>query len=63
MGSRTNTVSRENMTVIKFARSRVSIDFSCTVSKIQNTGHSRRISPWKVVRARFCKKLNGHIFT
>ncbi|RZS29391.1 hypothetical protein BHM03_00063120 [Ensete ventricosum] len=55
MGSRTNTVSRKNMTVIKFARSstqsRVSIGFSCTVSEIQNTGHSRRIRPWEVLRA------------
>ncbi|RZS21600.1 hypothetical protein BHM03_00054255 [Ensete ventricosum] len=37
-------------------QTRVSIDFSCTVSKIQNTGHSLRISPWEVVRARFRKK-------
>ncbi|RWW53457.1 hypothetical protein BHE74_00040042 [Ensete ventricosum] len=28
--------------------SRVSIDFSCTVSKIQNTGQSQRISPCRV---------------
>ncbi|RRT31519.1 hypothetical protein B296_00057845 [Ensete ventricosum] len=50
MGSRTSTVSRKNTTVINFARShaqiRVSIGFSCTISEIQNTGHSRRISPW-----------------
>ncbi|RZR96890.1 hypothetical protein BHM03_00025969 [Ensete ventricosum] len=38
------------------AHSRVSINFSCTISKIQNIGHSRRISPWEVVRARFRKK-------
>ncbi|RWW67648.1 hypothetical protein BHE74_00024888 [Ensete ventricosum] len=25
--------------------------FSCTVSEIQNTSHSQRISPWEVVRA------------
>ncbi|RRT55715.1 hypothetical protein B296_00033225 [Ensete ventricosum] len=53
MGSRTNTVSQKNSMVIYFARShaqsRVSIDFSCSVSKIQNTCHSRRISPWEVV--------------
>ncbi|RZR90603.1 hypothetical protein BHM03_00018514 [Ensete ventricosum] len=34
----------KNMTVINFAQShvqsRVSIDFSCTISEIQNTGHS-----------------------
>ncbi|RWW37469.1 hypothetical protein BHE74_00057406 [Ensete ventricosum] len=50
MGSRTSTVSRKNVIVINFARShtqiRVSIGFSCTVSEIQNTGHSRHISPW-----------------
>ncbi|RWV77830.1 hypothetical protein BHE74_00059832 [Ensete ventricosum] len=49
MVSHTSMVSRKNATVINFARSRalsqVSIGFSCTVSKIQNTGHSRRISP------------------
>ncbi|RRT70603.1 hypothetical protein B296_00014073 [Ensete ventricosum] len=57
MGSRTSTVSQKNSMVINFVRchtqSRVSIDFLCTVSKIQNTGHSRRISPWEVIRARF----------
>ncbi|RRT57163.1 hypothetical protein B296_00005285 [Ensete ventricosum] len=37
-------------------QSRVSINFSLSVSKIQNTGHSRHISPWEVVRARFSKK-------
>ncbi|RRT31438.1 hypothetical protein B296_00053916 [Ensete ventricosum] len=30
----------------KSRASRVSICFSCTVSKIQNTGHSRCTSPW-----------------
>ncbi|RWV86361.1 hypothetical protein GW17_00051753 [Ensete ventricosum] len=49
MGSRTKTVSQKNMTVINFAQSRVSIGFSCIVSKIQNTGHSHLISPWEVV--------------
>ncbi|RZS16106.1 hypothetical protein BHM03_00048060 [Ensete ventricosum] len=29
-----------------FAQIRVSIGFSCTVTEIQNTGHSRCISPW-----------------
>ncbi|RZS12169.1 hypothetical protein BHM03_00043574 [Ensete ventricosum] len=60
MGSHTSTVSQINSTVIYFARSRtlrrVSIDFSCTILEIQNTGHSRRISPWDVVRAWFRKK-------
>ncbi|RZS28535.1 hypothetical protein BHM03_00062136 [Ensete ventricosum] len=50
MECRTSMVSRKNATVINFVRShvqsRVSIDFSCTVLEIQNTGHSRHISPW-----------------
>ncbi|RWV77781.1 hypothetical protein GW17_00061349 [Ensete ventricosum] len=50
MDSRTSTLSKKNTTVINFARSRalsrVSIGFLCTVSEIQNTGHSRCISPW-----------------
>ncbi|RWV97294.1 hypothetical protein GW17_00039933 [Ensete ventricosum] len=53
MGSRTSMVSLKNTKVINFvqshARSRVSINFSCTVSEIQNTSHSHRISPWEVV--------------
>ncbi|RWV79472.1 hypothetical protein GW17_00059399 [Ensete ventricosum] len=75
LGSRTSLVSRKNVTVINFAQSRaqnrVSIDFLCTVSeiqntshsqhispspKIQNTGHSQHISPWEVVRAWFREK-------
>ncbi|RWW56280.1 hypothetical protein BHE74_00037020 [Ensete ventricosum] len=48
MGSHTSMISRKNVTVINFgqnhARSRVSIDFLCIVSEIQNTGHSQRIS-------------------
>ncbi|RWW39695.1 hypothetical protein BHE74_00054947 [Ensete ventricosum] len=61
MVSRTSMVSRKNVTVINFSRSRaqsrVSIGFSCTISKIQNTGHSRRICPREVVRARFHEKM------
>ncbi|RZS16617.1 hypothetical protein BHM03_00048638 [Ensete ventricosum] len=38
-------------------QSRVSIDFLCTISKIQNTSYSRRISPREVVRARFREKM------
>ncbi|RWW61649.1 hypothetical protein BHE74_00031280 [Ensete ventricosum] len=49
MGSVMSTVSRKNVTIINFAQSRVSIAFSCTVSKIQNTGHSQHISPWEVI--------------
>ncbi|RWV77903.1 hypothetical protein GW17_00061212 [Ensete ventricosum] len=60
MVSRTSMVSRKNVTVINVARSLVSIGFSCTVSKIQNTGHSRCISSWDVVRVRFHKKCDGH---
>ncbi|RZR91197.1 hypothetical protein BHM03_00019254 [Ensete ventricosum] len=53
MGSRTSTLSQKNTTVINLARSRFSIGFSCTVSKIQNTGLSHLISPWEVIQARF----------
>ncbi|RRT60475.1 hypothetical protein B296_00038523 [Ensete ventricosum] len=49
-------VSQKNMKVIYFTRSRVSIGFSCTILKIQNTCHSQHISPWEVVRARFHEK-------
>ncbi|RRT66753.1 hypothetical protein B296_00008360 [Ensete ventricosum] len=55
MGSRMSTISRKNAMVINFAQShaqrRVSIGFSCTVSEIQNIGHSQRISPWEVILA------------
>ncbi|RZS21254.1 hypothetical protein BHM03_00053875 [Ensete ventricosum] len=57
MVSRMSMVSRKNVTVINFAQSQVLISFSYTVTKIQNTGHSRLISPWEVVQARFRKKL------
>ncbi|RRT71519.1 hypothetical protein B296_00017897 [Ensete ventricosum] len=54
LGSCMSLVSRKNMTVINFAQShaqsRVSIGFSCSVSEIQNTGHSQNISPWEVVQ-------------
>ncbi|RRT31723.1 hypothetical protein B296_00053117 [Ensete ventricosum] len=49
MRSRTSMLSQKNTTNINFARSRVSIGFSCTVSEIQNTGLSRLISLWEVV--------------
>ncbi|RZS24507.1 hypothetical protein BHM03_00057585 [Ensete ventricosum] len=57
MVSRMSMVSRKNATVINITQSRVSIDFSCTVSEIQNTGLSRLISPWDVVQACFRKKI------
>ncbi|RRT31159.1 hypothetical protein B296_00058140 [Ensete ventricosum] len=57
MVSRMSMVSRKNATVINFAQSRVFIDFSCTVSEIQNTVLSCLISPWDVVQARFHKKV------
>ncbi|RWW41020.1 hypothetical protein BHE74_00053516 [Ensete ventricosum] len=61
MGSRTSMVSQKNSTVIYFARShvqsRVSIGFSCTISEIQNFGHSQHFSPWEVVQERFDKKM------
>ncbi|RRT33099.1 hypothetical protein B296_00045477 [Ensete ventricosum] len=53
MVSRMSMVSRKNATVIDLTQSRVSIDFSCTISKIQNTGHSHLISPREVVQACF----------
>ncbi|RZS12597.1 hypothetical protein BHM03_00044059 [Ensete ventricosum] len=60
MRSRTSTISQKNSTVINIARcytqSRVLINFLCTVSEIQNTGHSRRNSPLEVIRAWFCEK-------
>ncbi|RWW43083.1 hypothetical protein BHE74_00051294 [Ensete ventricosum] len=60
MGSHMSTVSQKNSMVINFAqshtRSRVSIDFLFTVSKIKNTGHSQHFSLWEVVRALFCEK-------
>ncbi|RRT71520.1 hypothetical protein B296_00017895 [Ensete ventricosum] len=43
MGICTSTVLQKNATVINFAQSRDSIDFSCTVMEIQNTGHSQCI--------------------
>ncbi|RRT45350.1 hypothetical protein B296_00038017 [Ensete ventricosum] len=47
IGSRTSLVLRKNATVINIAQShaqnRVSIDFSCTSSEIQNTDHSQCI--------------------
>ncbi|RRT63835.1 hypothetical protein B296_00042395 [Ensete ventricosum] len=45
---------------MKKTMSGVSIDFLCTLSEIENTGHSRRISPWEVIRAWFHKKLDGY---
>ncbi|RRT34970.1 hypothetical protein B296_00026888 [Ensete ventricosum] len=47
MESRTSTDSPKNTTVINFAQSRVSIDFLCTISEIQNSGHSQRIGPYE----------------
>ncbi|RWW53455.1 hypothetical protein BHE74_00040044 [Ensete ventricosum] len=61
MVSRSSMVSQKNTMVIKFTRSRalslVSIDFSCTISEIQNISLSRRISPWEVVCVWFCEKM------
>ncbi|RRT70597.1 hypothetical protein B296_00014089 [Ensete ventricosum] len=53
-------VTRKNMIVINFEQSRVSINFSCTVSEIQNTRHSRRICLWKSNENGFMKKCYGH---
>ncbi|RRT31252.1 hypothetical protein B296_00056649 [Ensete ventricosum] len=57
MVTQTSTVSRKNTIVINITRSRELIGFSCTVSKIQNTGHSRCISIWVVLRAWFHEKI------
>ncbi|RRT67232.1 hypothetical protein B296_00038123 [Ensete ventricosum] len=61
LGSCTSLVSRKNAMVINFvqshAQSRVSIGFSCSVSEIQNTGHSQRVSPWEFIRTWFRKKM------
>ncbi|RRT31421.1 hypothetical protein B296_00055923 [Ensete ventricosum] len=50
MVSHMSMVSRKNATVINIARShalsRVSIGFSCVITEIRNTSHSRCISPW-----------------
>ncbi|RWW37305.1 hypothetical protein BHE74_00057606 [Ensete ventricosum] len=55
--SRTSIVSRKNMMIINFTQSLVSISFWCNVSEFQNTGHSKRFSPWGVVQAWFHKKM------
>ncbi|RWW37178.1 hypothetical protein BHE74_00057749 [Ensete ventricosum] len=47
MRSHTRMVSKKNTTTIPLRKSRVSIDFSCIVSEIQNTDNSQRISPMK----------------
>ncbi|RWW82063.1 hypothetical protein BHE74_00009485 [Ensete ventricosum] len=61
LGSHTSLVSRKNITVKNFAQShvqsRVSIGFSCTISKIQNAGHFQRIMLSDVIRARFHEKM------
>ncbi|RWW83250.1 hypothetical protein BHE74_00008246 [Ensete ventricosum] len=49
MGSCTIMVSQKNVTVTKSHAKRVLIGFLCSVSKIQNTGHSQRIAPWEVI--------------
>ncbi|RWW68051.1 hypothetical protein BHE74_00024451, partial [Ensete ventricosum] len=43
----------KNATTINSVQSRISIDFSCTVTVFQNTSHSQRISLWEVVRTQF----------
>ncbi|RWW46564.1 hypothetical protein BHE74_00047500 [Ensete ventricosum] len=49
-------VSRKNATVINCAQSRVLIDFSYTVSKIQNIGHSDILAHGKSYEHDFVKK-------
>ncbi|RWW37829.1 hypothetical protein BHE74_00056998 [Ensete ventricosum] len=54
LGNRMSLVSEKNVMVINYAQChaqfRVSINFSCTISEIQNTSHSQRIRPWEVIR-------------
>ncbi|RWW39832.1 hypothetical protein BHE74_00054799 [Ensete ventricosum] len=61
MGSRTSTVSQKNMTIINFAQSRTQSrfrsNFSCTISKIQNTSYSQRINPWECWLQVPCKPI------
>ncbi|RWW50800.1 hypothetical protein BHE74_00042902 [Ensete ventricosum] len=56
-------VSRKNALAINIARCRaqceVSIGFSCTASKIQNTGHSRH-AHGKSYEHGFAKKCDDH---
>ncbi|RZS24512.1 hypothetical protein BHM03_00057592 [Ensete ventricosum] len=60
MGCRMSIVSRKNVTVLNFSRSRaqsrVLIDFSCTILENQNIGHSRCISQWEVIQKWFHEK-------
>ncbi|RZS18820.1 hypothetical protein BHM03_00051144 [Ensete ventricosum] len=60
MGSRTSMVSRKNATAIYFARSQVSIGFSCTVSEIQNTAIPDVLAHGKSHEHDFTKKHDGH---
>ncbi|RRT47130.1 hypothetical protein B296_00053941 [Ensete ventricosum] len=53
MGSHMSMVLQKNAMIINFARSRVLIGFSCTVSEIQNTRHSQRTRPWEIIQAWF----------
>ncbi|RZS21827.1 hypothetical protein BHM03_00054514 [Ensete ventricosum] len=66
MVSRTSKVSRKNMIVINFARSHA---WSLVSIGISFRAPSQKFKilfvpdvSWEVVRARFHKKLNGHIF-
>ncbi|RZS05073.1 hypothetical protein BHM03_00035517 [Ensete ventricosum] len=65
MGSGTSIVSQKNTMVINFVqsrvRSRVSIGFSCIISKIQNTSHSQRLALGKSYEHGLMKKHDGHI--
>ncbi|RWV76880.1 hypothetical protein GW17_00062382 [Ensete ventricosum] len=60
MGSRTSMVLQKNTTNINIARSRLSIDFSCNVSKIQNTSHSHVLAHGKSYEHGFTKKHDCH---
>ncbi|RRT62644.1 hypothetical protein B296_00015385 [Ensete ventricosum] len=60
MGSRMSMVSQKNATVINFVQNRVSIDFSCTISELQNTGHPNVLTHGKSYEHSFATKYDGH---
>ncbi|RRT36919.1 hypothetical protein B296_00042954 [Ensete ventricosum] len=61
MGSCTSTVLRKNVMVINVVqscmKSQFSINFLCTVSKIQNTSHPNVLANRKSYEHNFAKKM------
>ncbi|RRT31182.1 hypothetical protein B296_00057749 [Ensete ventricosum] len=62
MVSRMSMVSQKNVTVINFAQSHVSIDFSYTVSEIQNTVFPILLAHGKSYKLAFAKNYDGQKF-